>query len=486
MSSYADGGKPEKNPSVGVWLKYHDPEFYEAIEDQGIIQQLRPRRESALTFMYPAEKSYRDKIIEKLNGNDATVGVNMVQALIIVRENLADPADWLERKDNIPNALNQKVELSPDSTNKQVILANGATLTLNKSFASRDNNISVWDYKGKEMPLDGKPAEFVKRPPRSSKKGKSRKTGGSGMPAYPSKCVLAKRLEDQALCLLKAEGVEKFQMNNPYTAAMVSFYQYLEAQESKSLKQLQELCEPNSVAAFYATVLPYTASSLLEEEVSNWLRDTRAICLESNPNGAWVDINKKIGPLVSDDFHELLLEKKEDMQGAAIKGLGEGLYKSHCKCSGDDKKFLLRLKGDEIRFIVNCAMAGGKYNDEKISELFVDIQYMHSPESSKSFFLVNNSSTDPVFLATVACFIASRCFISLPKPKSGLTEMSFSDALNGSAQIDPTEHFITDDSYYLEQTTSAPEADFMGGFKKVISNMPGPLKTKFIGLITNA
>jgi hypothetical protein len=77
----------------------------------------------------------------------------MVQALVI-KDMLGDASEWLEKKDNIPNALGQKVELSGDSSNKGVVLANGASLTLNKEFKSRDDNIAVWDYKGKsQMPL---------------------------------------------------------------------------------------------------------------------------------------------------------------------------------------------------------------------------------------------------------------------------------------------------------------------------------------------
>ena len=474
MESKFDGGKPEKNPSVAVWLKYNDKDLYEAIDDQGILAQLRPRFGSALTFLYPADKSYRDKIIEKLNGMDATLGVNMVQALIIVRENLADPADWLERKDNIPNALNQKVELSPDSTNKQVILANGATLTLNKSFVPRDDNISVWDYKGKEeMPLNGKPAEFVKRPPRASKP--RRKTGGNGFPVYPNKCILAKRLEDQSLCLLRSEGgKESFESANPYSSAMVSLAQYLKAQNSESLKSFNLMCEPNSVAAFYAVVLPYTANSVLEKEVDSWLKDTRGVCLESNPNGAWSSYVKELGS-VGQEFHEELMDSKGRMNGSAIKATGEGLYKAKFGSTWE-----LRLKGDELRFLIHSTMCKKNLTEADMSQLFLDIKILYSPSSSGSFFLVN-ARTDPVFLATVSVFVASRCFMSVPNPQVGeLKGISFDDALNKDSEIDPETHLVHNDEYYLGQTTSSAEVDFVAGLKKVIGNMPAAMKTKLL------
>lgn len=472
------GGKPEKNPSVSVWLKYNDEKLYEAIDDQGIIAQLRPRFGSSLTFMYPADKSYRDNIIEKLNGSDATVGVNMVQALIIVRENLAEPADWLERKDNIPNALGQKVELSPDSTNKQVILANGATLSINKSFVSRDNNISVWDYKGPEMPLNGKPAEFVKRPPKPIK---FKKSGGSGFPVFPSKCILAKRLEDQTLCLLRSGDRENFQNANPFTASMVSLVQYLKSKPD-ALKKFNLMCEPNSVATFYAVLMPYTVGSLLEAEVESWLRDTRGVCLESNINSTWVEHVKSLEN-IGHEFHEELLEAKDRMSGAAIKSVGESLYKNKF----GDQFWMHRLKGDEFRFLINTAMSKKSLSEADMSQLFLDLKILYSPLASGSFFLVGNSRTDPVFLSTVSVFVASRCFMSVPNPQPGdLKVISFYDALNSDQNIDPETHFIHDDEFYLAQTTTSQDADFISGLKKILTSMPADMKSKLLSELSSA
>lgn len=477
----ASGGKPEKNPSVSVWLKYHDPELYEAIDDQGILAQLRPRFGSELTFLYPAEKSYRDNIIKHLNGQDATVGVNMVQALIIVRENLEDAADWLERKDNIPNALSQKVELSDESTNKQVILANGATLTLNKDFASRDKNISVWDYKGKEeMPLNGKPSEFVKRPPKASKP--KRKTGGNAFSTSASKLMLAKRLEDQSAYLLASDGGrEAFNLGNPYTAAMVSLMQYMEEVKGTSLDQFKLMCEPNSVAAFYAIVLPYTADSVLQSDIDNWLQTTRGICLEDNPNQVWASYIQKLGDLGSEIHNELYEDNTKDkMTGMGIVTIGESLYKNKFP-----NKHMLRLKGDEIRFVIHTVMAKDNLTEADFSQMCLDIKILYSVATRNSFFLVP-ARTDPVFAQTISVFIASRCFMSVPNvpaKREGITPITFHAAFNTETNIDVDTHFIENDEKYLSQTTSAPETNFVSNLAGVFSKLSTDAKAKLLAAL---
>lgn len=476
MDNNLTGGKPEKNPSVAVWLKYYDKDLYEAIDDQGIMGQLRPRFGNNLTFLYPADKSYRDKIIKMLNGSDATVGVNMIQSLIIVRENLSDAQDWNELRANIPNALGQKVEIN-DASGKTVNFANGATATLNKDFAARDSNISVWDYKGPEMPLDGKPAEFNKRAPRPPKKPS--KLGGSGFPVYPDKNYLAKRLEDQALCLIRSSR-ENFESSNPYTASLVSLAQYLKNKNGDALKKFNLMCEPNSVAAFYAIVLPYTVGSLIESEIDSWLKETRGVCLESNPNGFWSDYVTKLGE-IGHEYHSQLMESKDSLVGAAIKSTGESLYKN---AFGPDSQ--LRLKGDEIRFLINTTMAGNELSETSMSQLFLDIKILYSPLASGSFFLVGNSRTDPVFLNTVSVFVSSRCFMSVPNPSPDRVKIiSFNDALNSETDIDPETHFITDDQRYLSQTTSNDNANFVTGLKKVFASMPPDVKSKLLAELSS-
>lgn len=482
--SYAQGGsfggKPEKNPNAAVWLKYADDKLYEAIDDQGILGILRPRFGSTMTFLYPSESSYRDKIIEKLNGPDATLGVNMVQALVI-REHLADAADWLEKKDNIPNALGQKVELSPESSNKNVILSNGATLTLRKDFTSRDDNIAVWDYKGKaEMPLDGKPAAFVKRANNPKKRSTNRTIGGNVLSVTPHKALLARRLQDQSLHLMK-DSLETFANSNPFTAACVSLLSYLSSSNSANLEKFNMMCEPNSVATFYAVVMPYTTSSILESDIQNWLTNTRAICFDSNPNQTWSDHVKKLGDLGS-KMHEQALQSKSNMEGNLIKTEGENIYKA--LFSSDWKH---RVKGDEMRFMINAAMGSKNIKPSDLSQLFLDIEILYSPDpkgnDNGSFFFVS-SKENPFFLQTATMFVASRCFVSIPNPQpctdknEGIEQqaISFDEAFNSATNIEPTTHLITDDEHYLSQRSTTAGSDFVSGLKNVLKGLPADQK----------
>jgi len=474
-----DGGKPEKNPSVSVWLKYFDPQLYEAIEDQGIIGILRPKFGSQLTFLYPAEKSYRDNIIAKLNGNDATVGVNTVQALVI-RDLLADPAEWLEKKDNIPNALGQKVELSASASSKSVVLANDAVLTLNKDFKSRDDNIAVWDYKGKNpMPLDGKPAEFVKRPPRAPGMMKKRKTagGGSGMPGFPKKSILAKRLQEQSVCLLK-DGWESFQKSNPFTAACVSLLEYVKIKHSDKLGEFNLLCEPNSVSAFFAIVMPYSDSSFFDGSIiDGWLRDTRGVCFSPDPNSSWVSHVQSLGQLGSNLHEEIADHKSSELKGPAIVAVGSRIYEKFGSPA--------RLRGDEIRFVIHVAMQKlADLQPKDLSDLFLDLELIYS-KGSEPFFMVKNSRNDPVFLDTVLTFMSSRCFASIPNPSGGRV-IHFYDVMVKGAQVDPSEDLITDDDEYVKHNSSESSSTFIAGFKEVLKTMPQELRANFLAQLGSA
>lgn len=471
-----EGGKPEKNPSIMVYLKYRDPELYEAIEDQSIGGLLKPRFGSTMTFLYPADKACRDEIISKLNGADASIGVNMVQAHVI-KELLSDPSEWLEKKDNIPNALGQKVELSPASSSKDVVLANGATLTLTKDFKSRDDNIVVWEYKHKSpMPLDGKPAEFVKRAPRAPGAGKKRKNtaGGYGIPLFPRKAVLAKRLQDQAVCLLK-EGWQALQESNPFTNTCVSLLDFVKHKHPEALDEFNLLCEPNSISAFYAIVMPFSDNSFFNDAIINeWLQKTRGICLVPNPNAAWISHVQSLANIGARLHEEVIDQKSNGVRGSGVVGISNSIYKKFSNPA-------LRLRGDEMRFVINSTM--GKKDDLKpkdLSDLFLDLELVYS-KGTEPFFLVNNSRSDPVFLDTVLTFMASRCFASVPVPSNGHTVMSFQDAMTKpNIQIDPAEDLISDDATYLAVTNTNPDSEFITGFKKILSEMPTEMKQNFL------
>lgn len=471
-----DGGKPEKNPSVITWLKYHDPELYEAIEDQNIGGILKPKFGTTMTFLYPADKACRDDIIAKLNGDEASLGVNYVQAHVI-RDLLSDPSEWLEKKSNIPNALGQKVEVSDKSSNKEVILSNGAVLTLNKSFKSRDDNIAVWDYKHKSpMPVDGKPAEFVKRAPREIDSAKKRKiaAGGSGLPMFPRKAILAKRLQDQAVCLLK-DGWQALQESNPFTAAMVSLVDYVKHKHSDSLSELNMLCEPNSISAFYAIVMPYSDSSFFSNDIiTSWLKETRGICLVPNPNGEWATHVNSLRSLGQNLHEELMDNRSSGVKGKGIIGIGAGIYRKFGANSA------LRLRGDEMRFVIAIALAKREELKPKdLGDLFLDLELIYS-KGSEPFFLINNSGSDPVFLETVYVFMSSRCFASIPVPVGGSNKISFSTVMNSGVQVDPSDDLISDDDHYLTINTTNPDSEFITGFKKLLADMPQEMKQSFL------
>jgi hypothetical protein len=144
---------------LSKYLEQKDPELFGVFEDLCIMHYLRPSRgSSGLTFLYPKEKAYRDKIIKEAYGNDPNKAANMLRALI-VPEYYASTAMI---PSSMINLLQQQINVT-SSDDKEAVLEGGLKLTRDEKFVTMDyrDNMSVFTLSGKgEISIHG-PAALV-------------------------------------------------------------------------------------------------------------------------------------------------------------------------------------------------------------------------------------------------------------------------------------------------------------------------------------
>jgi hypothetical protein len=125
---------------------------------------------NGLTFLMPTDKATIDelrKLAESDNIKDFTSACDMINAMIVY-DVMNSPSDWADKKDDIPNALKQRIEVDSVS-GKTVKFKSGATATLDEKFKpmvkdeSRGPRLRVWALSGKIPVTTDKPTTFKYR-----------------------------------------------------------------------------------------------------------------------------------------------------------------------------------------------------------------------------------------------------------------------------------------------------------------------------------
>jgi len=147
--------------SINQWLEKVDKKLYKVFDDLCLHRLLVPTRgTSGITFLYPSDAAYKKEIMEAAYSDNPEKAVQMLQALAL-KTYLPSAKHFVEQKTDIPNKLNQRVEIGRVEATK-IHLKCGGTLVLptgSKKFTPRKDreNMAVWMYTGsKMMPLDGK------------------------------------------------------------------------------------------------------------------------------------------------------------------------------------------------------------------------------------------------------------------------------------------------------------------------------------------
>lgn len=169
---------------LSKYIEQTDPSLFKVFDDLCIMHYLKPARgASGITFLFPKEKAYRQKIINAAYSTEPDVAVNMIKALVL-QDYYPTFASF---GDKAVNLLNQKLEIA-EVSEKHLKLANGLELTVDKLFVPMGyrDNMTVYTLSGKgELSLTA-PVAVVKH--------SEVKKGGSSSVA--SKLALHKLLEN--------------------------------------------------------------------------------------------------------------------------------------------------------------------------------------------------------------------------------------------------------------------------------------------------
>jgi len=179
--------KLKKFCRLSKFLEQEDKKLYNVMDDLCILYVLKPNRNAGgVTFLYPKEKAYRQKIINAAYSENPEVAVNMIKSLVLFGY-YADVSDF---SGDVVNLLNQKVEFE-STKGTSAKLKNGLKLEKNKKFSpmSYRENMAVYDLSGKgEIPVDSKVVSIEQK-----KGGKKRYGGGSAKDCRKFQDLLAQK-----------------------------------------------------------------------------------------------------------------------------------------------------------------------------------------------------------------------------------------------------------------------------------------------------
>jgi len=422
--------KIKKNCSLVQWLKKYDKKLYNAIEESCALSLLRPGKGIyGITLLYPSDKSLRNHIISLLEYNDME-GVRILQTLIIV-DCLQSTEEWHTKKDDIPNRLGHKLEIS-SIDNNTVTLANGSVLRLMspKKFAPREDrgNIAIWEYSGKTPP----PQKGKKSDHKYIKKGAERpKMGGStflnkGITPY----ALAKMCETKIIALLtnkhRGDHFKKYQINNPYINIIGSYIKYIEKM-NRANHDFNSLYEDILLklsycpeASFYIIFEPYCKSRRSQNTFlfDEWIAATKGINLYRNPANIFKHLVEKAATL------QIAKKKRAETCDARMNVIRDlypsGLRKSLLNAyDGND----IRAQHDEIRFIIHEKIYDilREGNSDQFKDLMFDIEMMQSSGHKKGRIIITtevSSTRDQLdvasFYSMAVTFALSDCFLYVP------------------------------------------------------------------------
>lgn len=259
------------------YIRDKDIDLYTAIDDNCLNGIFRPKRTKGVTFLFPADKKYRQEIIDATYGSEQDKAVNMLKALVI-EDYMPTPSEFVTKKKDIPNALRQKVEVK-SVTGNVVTLENGLTLKIDTEFIpvkSREN-MAVYILEGSgRMPLNGAPASYAFAASRKRVKGGR---SMSDEPFETKRCTYAKTLENTLI-----EGISSNTIVNrdPYLEAMCSFLVWadLSSEYRNVYKAIIPYLDWMPAASFYIILEPhmFNASLVPEDMIERWLHETRGMC----------------------------------------------------------------------------------------------------------------------------------------------------------------------------------------------------------------
>jgi len=266
------GNKFKTHCTITDYIDSVDPNLSHLLKGLCVTMSLTSLKgKPGITFLWPQDKGWIAKL-EKLaysdKVEDATRASEMLNNLII-RDVFKTPAEWMAKKDDIPNSLFPSQHIEVDSASaKEVVFKSGAKAVIDTDFkdASRKTNLAVWKLTGEIPVTNDKPA-----------KGKYLKRGKAGgsqspMPSIPGlRSQIAGIIENEyILCRLQKDHHGR----DPYTDAVLSLLYYImhiRQDENLMWQRVLPLLSLDKLD-FYLLLEPFQAGSHLLDDalIEDW------------------------------------------------------------------------------------------------------------------------------------------------------------------------------------------------------------------------
>ncbi len=283
------------------WVQKQDPDFADAIKD--LCMEGALSNKYGVTFLYPTDKSYRQKIIDKTYSEDANEAVRMLESLLVPIA-LLSGRDWDKQPVGNKCRVLFKVKVV-DSGTVEIEGKEPIVLTLCSEFKKLGNNQNavVWLVKKGTLPTSGGELYEMPKLERKAPKGKT----GAGDDDNIVRILIAMSVEGQFKSCMMADRCKKY---NPYIGTMISLLKFLKSKYPDVYKDILPLLDYDPIISFYLIVQPYktTGKYFLSDDV---LRDWKCTIIYKNAVEDYVGFVRE-GCV---DAGDKVLKFQEELQG---------------------------------------------------------------------------------------------------------------------------------------------------------------------------
>jgi hypothetical protein len=253
-------GPSTKYCRIFQWIEDKDPAFAEVIHFLCLEGQLSPnKRAPGVTFLYPKEKAYRDKIID-MRDSDADEAARLIESLIIP-DVLLQGSDFQRRP--VGSRLGVKYDVEPPVERGRVKLSCGVELALADDFhtlARREGQLAIWNVTKGQLPTSGD--RYA--PPLAERKARLGGARAGDDRAGERARIAAKTAEEFDHCM-RADGCRE---RNPYLAKVVSLLNCLKMKYPDLLTTILPALDYEPFVSFYLLLEPHkTEGFLIPDEV---------------------------------------------------------------------------------------------------------------------------------------------------------------------------------------------------------------------------
>lgn len=256
--------------SINKFLEKKNPKFYELVHEVCIPRLFSPGRGPGITLLMP-DAALLKKIEAKVYGDSPSEAVDLLKALVI-KDYLPTPADFMKKRDDIPNALRQKIVVSSADA-KTIKLASGGVLVKNKNFVplKTRENMAVYDLTKSLIPTDGKASEG-----KYIRKGDQKKTGGATI----NRTANAKKV----FLNVCSAGWPELALTR--VVSYIEHVRHNTSKDSPDVLALEALCDCNPLSSYLVIFQPYRGKKtwISDIDYNKWMSESSGgLCVCADP-----------------------------------------------------------------------------------------------------------------------------------------------------------------------------------------------------------